>query len=99
MWTWLSSFTEERLLKRVIVDLSALLGPILIHKQQSLPLGFARETESKTRPLEFDDLWQIYMDTAGLSEDKLKEVFLRVAQLLAGAFLALGSLGHGGNVA
>ena len=87
-WLWAgndmserSSLTEESLLKRVIVDLSALLSPMFISRQQALP-GFNREPESK--PLQFDDLWKIYMETAGHSEDKLKEVLLRVAQLLAG---------------
>jgi hypothetical protein len=87
-WLWAgndmserSSLTEESLLKRVIVDLSALLSPMFISRQQALP-GFGREPETKA--LQFDDLWKIYMETAGHSEDKLKEVLVRVAQLLAG---------------
>jgi hypothetical protein len=52
-WLWAgndmserSSLTEESLLKRVIVDLSALLSPMFISRQQALP-GFNRETEAK----------------------------------------------------
>lgn len=91
-WLWASndlsesaSQTEEKLLRRVIVDLSTLLAPIAIQQQQNLPIGFNRKAETRQRPLQFDDLWKIYMETAGLSVDKLKEVFLRVAQLLIGS--------------
>ncbi len=91
-WLWagndlseIASLTEERLLKRILVDLSTLLAPIAVQHQQSLPMGFGRDEEKRDRPMQFDDLWQIYMDTAGLSDDKLKEVFRRVAQLLIGS--------------
>lgn len=90
-WLWAgndlsetASLSEERLIRRVIVDLSTLLAPIAVQHQQTLPIGFGREAEVRERPMQFDDLWNIFMDTAGLSEDKLKEVFRRVAQLLHG---------------
>lgn len=90
-WLWAgndlterSSLTEEDLLKRVIVDLSALLGPMLMYQQQSLPLGFAREAETHSRPLQFEDLWNICKETPGHADDKLKAVLVRVSQLLAG---------------
>jgi hypothetical protein len=89
-WLWAgndlsetASLTEERLLRRVLVDLSTLLAPIAVQHQQSLAIGFGREAEIRQRPMHFDDLWKIHMETAGLSDDKLKEVFRRVAQLLA----------------
>lgn len=90
-WLWAgndlseaASLTEERLVQRIIVDLSALLAPILVHQQQALPLGFGREPETRKRPLQFDDLWSMYDEAAGLSEDKLKRVMMGVANLLAG---------------
>lgn len=90
-WLWAgndlseaASLSEERLVQRIIVDLSTLLAPILVHRQQALPLGFARESETRKRPLQFDDLWDLYRGTAGLSEDKLKQVLVQVANLLAG---------------
>lgn len=93
-WLWAgndlterSSLTEEDLLKRVIVDLSALLAPMFMYQQQSMPLGFGRTPEKETRPLQFDDLWNICKETPGHSDDKLKAVLLRVAQLLAGSKL------------
>lgn len=90
-WLWAandlterSSLTEEDLLKRVLVDLSALLAPMFMFQQQSLALGFERKPETQARPLQFDDLWNICKETPGHSDDKLKAVLLRVAQLLAG---------------
>src|SRR5665213_680940 len=60
-WLWAgndlserSSLTEESLLRRIIVDLSALLSPIFITRQQALP-GFGRQPDA--RPLQFGDLW------------------------------------------
>lgn len=48
-WLWAgndlterASLIEEDLLKRVIVDLSTLLGPMLMYTQQSLPFGHGR---------------------------------------------------------
>ena len=89
-WLWAgndltetASLTEDNLTKRVIVDLTALLAPIFVQQQQVLPLGFGSKEETRKRPLEFDDLWKLYMETAGLPVDRLKEVLNRVAQLIA----------------
>lgn len=91
-WLWAgndlterSSLTEEDLLKRVVVDLSTLLGPMLMYQQQSLALGFGREGEIQNRPLQFEDLWNICNSTPGHADDKLKAVLVRVSQLLAGS--------------
>jgi hypothetical protein len=93
-WLWAgndlterASLTEEDLLKRVIVDFSTLLGPMLMYTQQSLPFGFGREAETQSRPLQFDDLWNICKETPGHADDKLKAVLLRVSQLVAGTKL------------
>jgi hypothetical protein len=90
-WLWAgnevsesSSLTEERVAKRLITDLSTLLGPILIKTQSALPFGFAREVEEKHVPLSFDDLWNLYDQTPGLTDDKLKAVLSRVRVLLRG---------------
>jgi hypothetical protein len=88
-WLWTGndlsesiSLTEERLARRIVVDLSALLGPLVVQSQTALPFGFARETEISQRPLSFDDLWKIYESTPGLIIDKLRAVLLHVWTLI-----------------
>jgi hypothetical protein len=48
-----------------------------------LPLGFHRQPQTQSRPLQFEDLWTLCNQTPGHSDDKLKAVLLRVSQLLA----------------
>ena len=88
-WLWTgndmsesTSLTEERIARRLVVDLSALLGPIVVQTQQYLPFGFHSKEQMKDRPLEFDDLWLIYEKTPGLVSDKLKAVFAAVSRMI-----------------
>jgi hypothetical protein len=88
-WLWTgndlsesASLTEDRIARRLIVDLATLLGPILSQKQEKNTVGFNAETEIIQRPVHFDDLWKIYESTNGLTDDKLKAVLLSVRAAL-----------------
>lgn len=88
-WLWTgndlsesASLSEERICKRLITDLSLLLAPILVKFSQTLPFGFTNEVEKKSTPISFDDLWNIYQNTPGLTDDKLKAVLKEVRRLL-----------------
>lgn len=88
-WLWTgndlsesASLTEAKIAQRLVVDLSALLSPIMVQKQEKHPVGFTGKTEAHERPLEFNDLWKIYESTPGLIDDKLKAVFTNVQNIL-----------------
>jgi uncharacterized protein (UPF0297 family) len=88
-WLWTgndlseaTSLTEARLALRLVVDLTALLAPIIIHKQTQMPFGFNIVEQKKERSLSFSDLWQLYETTAGLTSDKMKAVLEYVARLI-----------------
>lgn len=90
-WLWTgndlsesASLTEERIAQRIVTDLSVLLGPIFVHSQEQLQLGFERENKEERVPLSFENLWGIYRNTPGLTDDKLKAVFREVRTLLTG---------------
>lgn len=91
-WLWTGndlsesvSLTEERVARRLVVDLSALLGPLVVQTQELLPFGFTNETKKEARPIAFDDLWRIYEKNPGLTLDKLKAVFDYVDRILIDA--------------
>ena len=91
-WLWTgtdltesASLTEERICRRLITDLSVLLKPIIIKTSETLPLGFAREVETTSTPVDFDDLWELFERTPGLNEDKIKSVLLSVRNMLTGS--------------
>lgn len=93
-WLWTgndlsesASLTEERIAQRLVVDLSALLGPIVMQTQEAFPFGFARDADRVDRPLKFDDLWKIYEATPGLKDDKLKAVLRHVRSIIEGTSL------------
>lgn len=88
-WLWTgndlsesTSLTEDRISRRIVVDLSTLLGPIVMHRQESLPFGFSTKEQTKEQPLEFSDLWDVFNNTPGLNDDKLKAVLRYVANLI-----------------
>ncbi len=90
-WLWTgndlsesTSVTEDRVARRLVVDLSLVLGPI-IEVGKSSTTGFVARPQAATRALAFDDLWSLYERTPGLVLDKLKAVFVQVAELLAQA--------------
>ena len=89
-WLWASndlseaaSLTGERIARRIIADLSGLLGPLLMQTTHQAGVGFVTKRKSTSRPLSFDDLWSIYEKTGGLVEDKLKAVLHIVAAALS----------------
>ena len=91
-WLWTgtdltesASLTEERICRRLITDLSVLLKPIIIKTSETLPLGFARDVETTSTPVDFDDLWELFERTPGLNEDKIKSVLLSVRNMLTGS--------------
>jgi hypothetical protein len=92
-WLWTgndlsesASLTEERTARRLLVDLSTLLGPIIEYsdKQRILP-GFTAIHAPTNRPLKFEDLWSAFERTPGNTDDKLKAVFISARQLLESA--------------
>ena len=91
-WLWTgtdltesASLTEERICKRIVTDLSAILKPIILKRSEMLPFGFSKEIASQETPLEFNDLWKIFEKTPGLHEDKIKSVLWSVRKLLHGS--------------
>lgn len=69
-WLWTQNdlseshtLTEERIARRIVVDLTTLLAPIVVHRQTELAIGFGRKEEQKERNLEFRDLWNIFEKT------------------------------------
>jgi len=80
-WLWAgndlsesASLTEERIARRIITDLSSLLGPLLSHSVPQSKIGFAPSEVSESRPVRFEDLWGLFEQSPGLVEDKLKTV-------------------------
>ena len=91
-WLWTgndlsesTSLTEERVSRRIVVDLSTLLGPLITHTNIQNPVGFSGRKNEEIRPLAFGDLWQIFENTPGLTLDKLKAVFAYVSSLIESA--------------
>ncbi len=87
-WLWTgndlsesSSLNEDRIARRIVVDLSTLLAPLVVQKQTGTPIGFVNNGP-EVRPLQFDDLWKIYETTPGLTDDKLKAVLLHSRSIL-----------------
>jgi hypothetical protein len=93
-WLWTQNdlseshtLTEERIARRIVVDLTTLLAPIVVHRQTELPIGFGRKEQQRERNLEFRDLWNIFEKTEGLNDDKLKAVLTYVMKLIEGTSL------------
>ncbi len=91
-WLWTgtdltesASLTEEKICKRIVTDLSAILKPLLIRRVETIPFGFARPAEQSETPVGSDDLWTIFENTPGLHEDKIRAVLLSVRNMLKGS--------------
>ena len=91
-WLWTgndlsesTSLTEERIARRLVVDLSTLLGPRVEISEERSTIGFGSRSEHIDRPLKFDDLWSVFEDTPGLIIDKLQAVFAMVSHLIEGS--------------
>jgi hypothetical protein len=88
-WLWAgndlsesSSLTEDRFARRIVVDLSALLAPLVTQKEERPNVGFTGSAEITERPISFNDLWKIYESTPGLTDDKLKAVLIQVRLII-----------------
>ncbi len=88
-WLWATneisesaSLNEARIAQRLVLDLSTLLGPILVQRQEVLPFGFNSKVQMKNVPLTYHDLWKVYEDTPGFPSDRLKAVLTLTARLL-----------------
>ena len=86
-WLWAgndlsegASLTGERIARRIVADLSSLLGPLLTKPDMQEVIGFLPSAPKSASPLSFDDLWAIFEHTGGLVEDKLKAVLEVVAE-------------------
>ncbi len=89
-WLWTgedfteqSSLDEQRIVTRIITDLSVVLGSIFTRTQVEIPIGFGSKPKTKREPLGYKDLQQIYDVTPGLVNDKLKAVLRYVGQMLS----------------
>jgi hypothetical protein len=84
-WTETASIAEKDVATRLLVDLTAILTPIVVYQTDKSPFGFATDQKQPSeRPLKFDDLVVIYNSTPGFVSDKLKAVLENVAALLKG---------------
>jgi hypothetical protein len=85
-WTEAAAVSEKDVATRLIVDLTAVLAPIVSYKLDELPIGFVSpKSTPKSRNLEFRDLWDIYNSTPGFDSDKLKAVLEYVARIISNA--------------
>jgi hypothetical protein len=91
-WLWTgndlsesTSLTEERVARRLVVDIATLLGPLVTVPDSTQPVGFKSGVVSDQRQFSFADLWSIYENTPGLVLDKLQAVFAQVAFIIATA--------------
>ncbi len=89
-WLWTgdefseqTALNEDRIVIRIITDLTLLLGSIFLKTQTELPIGFVGKKTTKHRPLEYADLQKIYDDTPGLVADKLKSVLRYVGKMIS----------------
>jgi AAA ATPase domain len=83
-WTETASIAEKDVALRLLVDLTAILTPIVTYRMEELPFGFvASKRTAKERPLNYEDLASIYAKTPGFVSDKLKAVLEHVAAILA----------------
>lgn len=88
-WLWTgndlsesASLSEERVARRLVVDLATLLGPLVTITDPVSSVDFVGMQEGEKRPFKFDDLWKIYENTPGLVLDKLQAVFVMVSLLI-----------------
>lgn len=88
-WLWTgndlsesTSLSEDRVARRLVVDLATLLAPLVIISNRTPGFGFGKTDDFDNRPLSFDDLWAIYDRTQGLVIDKIQAVFGTVSELI-----------------
>jgi len=88
-WLWTgndlsesASLTEDRIARRIVVDLSTLVGPMFVRRSTSQKPGFTATGEVTETQVGFDDFWTLYDKTPGLVDDKLKAVLTEARRLL-----------------
>lgn len=84
-WNEAAAVSEKDVATRLIVDLTAVLAPIVRYKKDELPIGFTSKPGPQDRPLAFEDLWDIYNRTPGFNSDKVKAVLEHVATIISNA--------------
>lgn len=88
-WLWTgndlsesASLTEDRIARRIVVDLSTLVGPLFVRRNTVQKAGFTATGEVTETKVGFDDFWNLYERTPGLVDDKLKAVLAEARTLL-----------------
>ena len=88
-WLWTgndlsesASLTEDRIARRIVVDLSTLVGPMFVRRSTTQKPGFTATGEVTEAKVGFDDFWTLYDKTPGLVDDKLKAVLTEARRLL-----------------
>ena len=82
-WSETASISERDVATRLLVDLSAILSPLISVKEGKRAVGFTSSAKSSSRPMGYDDLTNIYEKTPGFASDKLKAVLEQITDLLA----------------
>lgn len=85
-WNEAAAVSDKDVATRLIVDLAAVLSPLVHYHEEQLPFGFVdNRPKTSVRPLHFNDLWNIYNQTPGFDSDKLKAVLEHVGKIIANA--------------
>ena len=89
-WRWVgtdlsesSSISEDRMVLRLLTDLSVVTAEFQIGESQISGIGFDAPTERVTTSLNYPTLERIYNSQPGLASDKLKAVLEIVWQVMA----------------
>ena len=84
-WSEAASISEKDVATRLLVDLSAILAPIVsVENKPKQTIGFVdAKMPKETRPLHYDDLSKLYESTPGFVSDKLKAILEQVTTWLA----------------
>lgn len=69
-----ASVSEDRLVERILADLTPITASIVIAKREQKAYGFTQLTTSKDIHLDYDFLKYIYTSTPGLTADRLRRV-------------------------
>ena len=80
-WRWVgtdlsesSSISEERIVLRLLTDLSVLTASFVVGERERSNIGFGAIPSREEIKLDFQTLQSIYTSTPGLPSDKLKQV-------------------------
>ena len=80
-WSWVgadlsesASISEERLVQRILADLSVATSTIELGESEAGEMGFHADNRGESIRIDFDVLTNVYQNTPGLVYDKLKAV-------------------------